>query len=77
MNCVSEQDLDELNIEVVRNTIYKVRCARMACAFVCVCVCVCVFVFVCVCVHVCVCTCVCVSVWMNGFVFCGSMCVWL
>ena len=24
MNCISEQDLDEMNIEIIRNTLYKV-----------------------------------------------------
>ena len=24
VNCISEQDLDEMNIEIVRNTLYKV-----------------------------------------------------
>ena len=25
-SCVTEQDLDELNIEIIRSTLYKVRC---------------------------------------------------
>lgn len=25
MDCISEQDLDEMNIEIIRNTLYKVR----------------------------------------------------
>lgn len=24
MECISEQDLDEMNIEIIRNTLYKV-----------------------------------------------------
>lgn len=24
-DCISEQDLDEMNIEIIRNTLYKVR----------------------------------------------------
>ena len=25
IDCISEQDLDEMNIEIIRNTLYKVR----------------------------------------------------
>jgi len=25
LECISEQDLDEMNIEIIRNTLYKVR----------------------------------------------------
>ena len=31
MNCISEQDLDELNIELIRNTLYKVCLVAINC----------------------------------------------
>lgn len=28
-DCISEQDLDEMNIEIIRNTLYKVKQSKM------------------------------------------------
>lgn len=28
IDCISEHDLDELNVEIIRSTLYKVSCAR-------------------------------------------------
>ena len=28
-DCISEQDLDEMNIEIIRNTLYKVKLVQL------------------------------------------------